>query len=119
MLYFWMREHEISVCDDAVHEKRDFPEQLAVADPHPNATVCIAARPAFPDRTFGIDVSKHRRTALAAADTVADLPDALAFLDCLIPAPCAFDRDGFFVDVFVDDRLEFFIAGVLRILQYP
>ena len=28
-------------------------------------------------------------------------------------------RDGFFVDVFVDDRLEFFIAGVLCILQYP
>ena len=61
---------------------------------------------------------EHRRTALPAADMVADLPDAFAFLGCLIPTPCAFDRDGFFVDVFVDDRLEFFIAGVLRILQY-
>jgi len=61
---------------------------------------------------------EHGRAALSAADTVADLPDALAFLGRLIPTPCAFDRDGFFVDVFVDDRLEFFIAGVLRILQY-
>ena len=62
---------------------------------------------------------EHGRAALSAADTVADLPDALAFLDCLIPAPCAFDRDGFFVGVLVNDRLKFFIAGVLRILQNP
>ena len=115
MLYFWMREHEISVCDDAVHEKRDFPEQLAVADPHPNATVCIAARPAFPDRTFGIDVSKHRRTALAAADTVADLPDALAFLGRLIPTPCAFGCDRFLVDSVFDDRVKLSIAGVFGV----
>ena len=114
-----MRKHEIGICDDAVHKERDFPEQLAVADPHPNAAVCVAARPAFPDSPLGVDVPEHGRTALSAADTVADLPDAFDFLGCLIPAPCAFDRDGFFVDVFVDDRLEFFIAGVLRILQYP
>ena len=119
MLHFRVREHEIGICDDAVHKERDFPEQFAVTDPHPNAAVCIATCPAFPNRTFGIDVPEHRRTALPAADTVANLPDALAFLDCLIPAPCAFDCSGFFVDVFVDDRLEFFIAGVLRILQNP
>ena len=119
MLYFGMREHEIGICDDAVHEKRDFPEQLAVADPHPNAAVCIAACPAFPDLAFGIDMPKHRRTALSAADTVADLSDAFAFLDCLIPTPCAFDRDGFFIDILVNDRFKFFIAGVLRILQNP
>ena len=68
VLYFWMREHEIGICDDAVHKERDFPEQLAVADPHPNATVCIATCPAFPNRTFGLDVPEHRRTALPAAD---------------------------------------------------
>ena len=39
---------------------------------------------------------EHWRTALSAADTVADLPDAFAFLNCLIPAPCALDRNGFF-----------------------
>ena len=57
-----MWEHEIGVCDDAVHEKRDFPEQLSVTDSHPNAAVCIATCPAFPNRTFGIDVPEHRRT---------------------------------------------------------
>ena len=114
-----MRKHEIGICDDAVHKERDFPEQLAVADPHPNATVCIAACPAFPNLSFGIDMPKHRRTALSAADTVADLPDALAFLSRMIPTPCAFNRSGFFVDVLVNDHFKFFIAGVLRILQYP
>ena len=62
---------------------------------------------------------EHRRTALPAADTVADLPDALAFLDCLIPAPCAFDCSGFFVDVLVNDHFKFFIAGVLCVFQNP
>ena len=119
VLHFRMREHEIGVCDDAIHEERDFLEQLAIVDPHPNAAVCIAACPALMDRAFGIDMPEHRRTALSAADTVTDLPDAFAFLNCLIPAPCALDRNGFFVGAFVNDRLEFFIAGVLRILQYP
>ena len=114
-----MWEHEIGVCDDAVHKERDFPEQLAVADPHPNAAVCIAACPAFPDLAFGIDMPEHGRAALSAADTVADLPDAFTFLGRLIPTPCAFNRSGFFVGAFVDDCLEFFIAGVLRILQNP
>ena len=62
---------------------------------------------------------EHGRAALSAADTVADLPDAFAFLDRLIPTPCAFNRSGFFVDILVNDRFKFFIAGVLRILQYP
>ena len=62
---------------------------------------------------------EHGRTALSAADTVADLPAALAFLDRLIPTPCAFNRSGFFVDVLVNNHFKFFIAGVLRILQNP
>ena len=115
MLHFRMRKHEIGICDDAVHKERDFPEQLAVADPHPNATVCIAACPAFPNLSFGIDMPKHRRTALSAADTVADLPDALAFLDCPIPAPCTFGCDRFLVDSVFDDRVKFSIAGVFGV----
>ena len=62
---------------------------------------------------------EHGRAALPAADMVADLPDAFAFLGCLIPTPCAFDCGGFFIDVLVNDRFEFFIADVLRILQNP
>ncbi len=117
--HYFMWQQEIGVFNDTVHKQRDLLEQFTIADSHPQAAGSVAARPAFPDGPLGVDVPEHGRTALSAADTVADLPDALAFLSRLIPAPCAFDRDGFFVDVFVDDRLEFFIAGVLRILQYP
>ena len=111
----FMRQQEIGVFNDAVHEQRDLLEQFAVADSHLQATICIAARPAFPDRTFGIDMAEHGRTAISAADMVAELPDFFTFCNAPIPAPCAFGCDRFLVDSVFDDRVKFSIAGVFGV----
>ena len=115
----FMGQQEIGVFDDTIHEQRDLLEQFAVADSHPQTAGGAAARPAFPNSSLGVDVSEHGRAAISAADMVTKLPDALAFLDRLIPAPCTLDRSSFFVGALVDDCLKFFIAGVLRIFQNP